>query len=402
MIRKPQEQEQSIWLDYPGRDLVRSDELTNLVQSGKMHGVTTEALCPGGQDARATPDPNHGNPLHAMRTAFIAEVRMLADILYPSYIRTRRREGYVSVPLDPAVASDTEAILAEARRLWSEIARKNLLLAIPATDAGIPAISTLVAEGINVNATMLFTPRKYEQAALGYMEGLEKFAASDNSNICNEKEPEDGESTSPRSLARIAHVAGIASFLLSPIDTAIDTIISSHLNQCGLIKTYSALEREALRGLVGKAAIASAKAAYGRFQAIFSGPRWEALVAMGAQKQRLLWAGTTVENLAYRETRYLDALGEPNTIMSISPALLAAYTQHAEQGPSRKSGWPSRSSRSPDSPHEYANNASVVLSELKKLHISLDEIAERLLSSRLKRQADACADTSSRFPGLRG
>jgi hypothetical protein len=198
-------------------------------------------------------------------------------------------------------------------------------------------------------------------------------------------------------IASITHVAGIASFLLSPIDTAVNAVISSHLNQCGFIKTYGALEREALRRLTGKAAIASAKAAYGRFQAIFSGPRWEALAAMGARKQRLLWAGTTVENPAYRETRYLDALAEPDAIMAISPALLTAYTVHREHEASRKSGGPSRN---PDSLHGNTDDAAIVLSELRKLHISLDEIAGRLLSSRLKRQADAYADVLSRFPGL--
>ncbi|HVW66055.1 MAG TPA: transaldolase family protein [Nitrosospira sp.] len=181
MIRKPEEQEQSVWLDHPGRNLVRSGDLAKLVQSGKVHGITVEpamlaeVLNPSGGNTHEIHNPRREKPLPALRAAFIAEIRALADILHPAYTGTQLHEGYVSVPLNPTVAGDTEATLAEARRLWSEIARKNLLLAIPATDAGIPAISALIAEGINANATMLFTPRRYEQAALSYMEGLESL-----------------------------------------------------------------------------------------------------------------------------------------------------------------------------------------------------------------------------------
>jgi transaldolase len=372
MIRKPEEQGQSIWLDHPSQDLVHSGALVNLVQSDGVCGLTVE---PAGLAAA------HG--LAGGKATIIAEIRDLADILHPIYVRTQRRDGYVSLPVDPAVRNDTEAALVEARRLWNEISRENLLVAIPATDAGIPAISALIADGINVNATMLFTPRRYEQAALAYLDGLEKLAANDNLDKGNVGKPGDEKGLRPCGVASVARVTSIASLFLSPIDTAVDAVISSHLNQCGFIKTYNALERETLRSLVGKAAIASAKAAYGRFQAIFSGPRWEALAAMGARKQRLLWADTAVENPAYRETKYLEALAEPDTIAAVSPALVTAYKEY------RKSAGNSGTSRNPHSPHENSNNTDIVLSELKKLHVSLDELAERLLSSRLKRQADS-------------
>jgi transaldolase len=372
MIRKPEEQGQSMWLDYSGQDPVLNRALINAVQSDAVCGVTVEPAI-----LAAAHGPTGG------KATIIAEIRNLADILHPIYISTRQRDGYVSLPVDPAVWNDTEATLIKARRLWNEISRENLLVAIPATDAGIPAISALIAEGINVNATLLFTPRRYEQAALAYLDGLEKLAANDNLDKGNMGKPGDEKGSRPCGVASVARVTSVASFFLSPIDTAVDAIISSHLNQCGFIKTYNALERETLRSLVGKAAIASATAAYGRFQAIFSGPRWEALATMGARKQRLLWADTAVENPAYREMKYLEALAEPDAIAAVSPALLAAYE---ECRASRKNHGASRNLHGP---HENANNTDIVLSELKKLHISLDELGERLLSSRLKRLADS-------------
>jgi transaldolase len=160
------------------------------------------------------------------------------------------------------------------------------------------------------------------------------------------------------------------------------------------------LEREALRSLVGKTAIASARAAYCRYQAIFSSSRWEALAALGAKKQRLLWAGTAVENPAYPETKYLEALTEPDTIMAIPPALLAA--QHREQGEYRASRKNEGARRNLPGLSGNTDDAANVLRELKKLHISLDEIAERLLLLRLRRQADEYANALSRFPGLHG
>jgi transaldolase len=371
MIRKPEEQGQSIWLGHSSPELVRSDALANLVQGDGVCGLTVEPAL-----LAAARGPAGG------KTTLIAEIRDLADILHPIYVRTRRRDGYVSLPVDPAVWHDTAATLIEARRLWDEIGRDNLLVAIPATDAGIPAISALIAEGINVNPTLLFTPRRYEQAALACLDGLEKLAANDNSDKYNMEESGDEKGgLRPCDVASLARVTSIASFFLSPIDTAVDAVISSHLNQCGFIKTYNVLERETLRSLVGKAAIASAQAAYGRFQGIFSGPRWEALAAMGARKQRLLWADAAIENPAYHEMKYLEALAQPDTIAAVTPALLAAYKEN------RKSGGNGGASRNPHGPHRNAGDTDIVLSELRKLHISLDEIGEALLSSRLKRTA---------------
>jgi transaldolase len=410
MIRKLEEQEQSgrqpVWLDHPGGDLVRNGKLANLMQSDGICGMTVEPVILAEAFGRAGEhmgeicdlDQEKPPPPMARKATLVEEIRALADILLPAYIGTERREGYVSLPITPAVADDTEATLAEARQLWNEIDRENLLIAVPATTAGIQGISPLIAEGINVNVTMLFTPQKYEQAALAYLDGVEKLAATSIDNASKGINMENKEGSRSYDITSIERVAGIASFSLSPVDTAVDGVISSHLNQCGFIKTYNGLEREMLRSLVGRAAIASATAAYGRFQAIFSGARWEALAALGAPKQRLLWAGITVENPAYRETKYLEALAELDTIVAISPALLAA--QHSEQG-EYGTFMKNDVARSRTDLSGHADNAASVLRELKKLHISLDEIAERLLSLRLRRQSDEYANALSRFPCLR-
>ena len=407
MIRKPEDQVQSVWLDHPGGDLVRNGELANLMQSCGICGVTVEPAMLAeafGHTGEYTPqicDPSREKPPPPMarKAITIEEIGALADILLPVYIGTERCEGYVSLPIAPAVGDDTEATLAEARRLWNEIDRENLLIAAPATTAGIQAISPLIAEGINVNVTMLFTPQKYEQAALAYVDGLEKLAARGNDDTSRRVNKGDQEGSGSYDITGLGRVASIASFCLSPIDTAVDGAISSHLNQCGFIKTYGMLEREALRSLVGKSAITSAQAAYCRFQIIFSSSRWEALAALGARKQRLLWASTAVENPAYPEMKYLEALTQPDTIMTIPPALLAA--QHREQGEYRASRKNEGARRNLPGLSGNTDDAANVLREFKKLHISLDEIADRLLLLRLRRQADEYANALSRFPGLR-
>ena len=322
MIRKPEEQGQSIWLDQMSEVLAHGDELANLIQNDEVCGIMSspamlaKSFVANGEGKQDINDLLRGASSAAREKTAVAAVRAIAGILNPAYIGTQRREGYVSLAIDPALADDIEATLAEARRLWNEIGRENLLIALPATATGIQAISPLIADGININATMLFTPERYEQAALAYLDGLEKLAAKDRGD---RRDNGNKEGRSARGDGSIASVAGVASVVLAPIDTAVDALISSHLNQCGFIKTYSMLERETLRGLMGKAAIASAKVAYGRFQTIFSGPRWDALAAMGARKQRLLWESITIENPAYRETKYMQELIGADTIAAIPP-----------------------------------------------------------------------------------
>ena len=350
---------QSIWLDHLDRDLIRNGELEKLVDEGEICGVTTNpdilvkaiastnSASEYAEEKRALLHRGHTSAT-AFERLFIPDIHAAADILRPVYDKTHRRDGYVSLQISPAFADDMEKTVAETRRLWREVDRENLLIKIPATEAAIPAVTQLIAVGININVTLPFSRAIYERAAEAYLDGLEQLIAR------------GGNPT---------EVTSVASFFISRIDTAVDAIITSHLNQCGWIKIYNAVERESLRNLLGKVAIANAKVAYESYQALFSGPRWESLAAQGAQKQRPLWASTSIKNPAYRDVKYIEELIGPDTITAIPPATLSAFRDHG---------------RVRDSLQENTANAAILLSTLKTLRISLDEIAIKLTSEGIR------------------
>ena len=361
---------QSVWLDDIDRDLIHGGGLKRMVDEGEICGITTNPVILAyaissdaeyARDLRALLRQGHA-PAAAYEKLLIREIRAAADILHPVYETTYRRDGYVSLQIAPALADDTVGTIAETRRLWRAVGRENLLIKIPATEAGIPAITQLTAEGINVNVTLLFSQALYERTAQAYLDGLEQLIARGGNP---------------------ALVAGVASVFISRLDTAVDAIISSHLNQCGWIKTYNALERESLRNLSGKVAIANAKIAYERQQAIFSGPRWDALAAQGAQKQRILWASTRIKNPAYRNVKYIEELIGPDTVTAISPATLAAFRERGRVRPSLR---------------EDVASAAALLSTLKTLRISLDDIASRLLSGGVKQFSTAHEEFVNAIP----
>lgn len=344
---------QSIWLDHIDRDLIRGGGLKRMMDEGEISGITTNPVILANaissdtgyaEDLRALLRQGHA-PAAAYEKLVISEIRAAADILRPVYENTQRHDGYVSLQVAPAFADDTMGTVEETRRLWREVERENLLVKIPATEAGIPSITQLTAEGINVSVTLLFSQALYERAAQAYLDGLEQLIARGG---------------------HPASIAGVASFFISRLDTAVDALISSHLNQCGWIKTYNVLERESLRNLLGKVAIANAKVAYERHEAIFSSPRWNALAAQGARKQRLLWASTGIKNPAYRDTKYIEDLIGPDTVITVPPATLAAFRERGRVRPSLR---------------EDAASAAALLSTLKTLRISLDDLAGKLLSN---------------------
>lgn len=347
---------QSVWLDHIDRDLIHGGGLKKMVDEGEICGLTTNPAILA--NAMSSDAAYAGEirallrqgltPAAAYEKLVIPEIAAAADMLRPVYENTHRRDGYVSLQVAPAFADDTAGTIAETRRLWQAVGRENLLIKIPATEAGILAITQLTAEGININVTLLFSQALYERAAEAYLDGLEQLIAR-------------GGNPAP--------AASVASFFICPLDTAVDAIISSHLNQCGWIKTYNALERESLRNLSGKVAIANAKIAYERQQAIFSGPRWDALAKQGAQKQRLLWASTSIKNPAYRDVKYIEELIGPDTVTTIPPATLAAFRERGRVRASLR---------------EEAASATALLSTLKTLRIPLDDIASRLLSGGVK------------------
>ncbi|MGH8733878.1 MAG: transaldolase, partial [Burkholderiales bacterium] len=287
---------QSVWLDYIRRSLITSGELRRLIAEDGVRGVTSnpaifEKAVAGSSDYREMLEAPDARALDAntlYERLAVRDIQEACDALRGVYEETARRDGYVSLEVSPFLAHDTMGTLNEARRLWSAVGRENLMIKVPATAEGMPAIQQLISEGINVNVTLLFALEAYEQVADAYLTGLEKLVAR------------GGDPT---------RVASVASFFISRIDTAIDALIAARLPAA-----TQAGEQALLRGLMGRAAIANAKLAYQRYQELFSGPRWQALAAHGAHTQRLLWASTGVKNPSYRDVVYVEELIGPETV----------------------------------------------------------------------------------------
>jgi transaldolase len=264
-----------------------------------------------------------------------------ADILHPLYDRTDGEDGYVSLEVSPVLAHDTEGTIADARRLYRILGRPNVMIKVPATPEGIPAIETLIGEGISVNATLIFSLAHYQAVAGAYLNGLEKLAAA------------------PGDLSR---VASVASFFISRIDTAVD----------------KALDKHNATDLQGKIAIAFAMTAYARFHEIFSGERWARLAAQGARVQRPLWASTGTKNPLYPDTLYVDSLIGPDTVNTVPLATMEAFLDHGTVAPTIET----------DLEEAYAQ-----LSRLDKLGIDLDAITQKL-------QDDGVASFAESFEAL--
>jgi transaldolase/glucose-6-phosphate isomerase len=301
---------QSVWLDYIRRSLITSGELQRLIEEDGLGGVTSnpaifEKAIAGSSDYADVLEARGAastDPASLYEKIAVRDIRDAADLLRPVYEETNRRDGYVSLEVSPLLSADTAGTLAEARRLWAEVARANLMIKVPATPEGIPAIRQLIAEGINVNVTLLFAQDAYERTAEAYIAGLEALVARNG-------DP--------------AGVASVASFFISRIDTAIDAQLDSRLSQ-----SVDAREQRRLQSLRGRVAIANAKLAFQRYQELFSSPRWQALAARGAQTQRLLWASTGSKNANYRDVVYVEELIGPDTVNTIPPPTLSAFRDH--------------------------------------------------------------------------
>jgi transaldolase/glucose-6-phosphate isomerase len=301
---------QSVWFDYIRRTLITSGELRRLIDDDLVRGVTSnpaifEKAVAGSSDYRDVLESPASRTLDAKslyEQLAVRDIRDAADALRAVYDETAARDGYVSLEVSPLLASDTTGTLDEARRLWHEVDRENLMIKVPATREGIPAIHHLIAEGINVNVTLLFSQDAYEQVAEAYLAGLERRAAGGGD---------------------LSRVASVASFFISRIDTAIDALIAERLQT-----TTNSHQQGLLRSLAGRVAIANAKLTYQRYQEIFAGPRWHSLRSRGAQTQRLLWASTGSKNPAYRDVVYVEELIGPDTVNTMPPATLDAFRDH--------------------------------------------------------------------------
>lgn len=305
---------QSIWLDFIRRSMIAGGDLALLVENEGVAGVTSnpsifEKAIDGSDDytaqieeiKRETPDLPAREVYERL---VVKDIQGVADVLREVYDRTGGGDGYVSVEVSPGAAHDTEATIAEAHRLWRSVARPNLMIKVPGTAAGVPAVRTLIADGVNVNITLLFGQEMYEAVAWAYIEGLEARLARSGT---------DG---------RIDRMASVASFFVSRIDTKVDALLHDKA------KGASGAERAVLDRLFGKVAIANARAAYQIYRRVFAGPRWQALEAKGARRQRLLWASTSVKNPRYRDVLYVEELIGPDTINTLPVETLAAFRDH--------------------------------------------------------------------------
>src|SRR5262245_47716393 len=309
---------QSVWLDYIRRSLIAQGELKRLVDEDGLTGVTSnpaifEKAIEGSNDYAASIDDlskdPHLGPKDVYEALAVRDIQDAADVLRAVYDRTEARDGYVSLEVSPDLANDEKGTLEEARRLWKTVARPNVMIKVQATCAGVPAIRQLISEGVNVNVTLLFAREAYEDVAKAYIEGLEKRRAAGGA---------------------LGHVASVASFFVSRIDSAVDTLLEARL------KSVADEDRKRLEALLGKVAIANAKLAYESYERLFHGPRWDALKAAGAQTQRVLWASTGTKNPRYRDVLYVEELIGPDTVNTVPPDTLAAFRDHGRPRASLK------------------------------------------------------------------
>jgi transaldolase / glucose-6-phosphate isomerase len=347
---------QSPWMDYIRRDLLTSGGLKKMIQEDGLMGMTSnptifEKAITGSKDYADILESPEAKKLDAKgvyEKIAIRDVQDATDIFKSVYQQTKRRDGYVSLEVSPLLANDTKATIDEARRLWKSVGRENVMIKVPGTPEGLPAIRTLLEEGININITLLFAQWVYEDVAEAFLQALEARA----------KKGQD-----------ISHVASVASFFVSRIDTLIDSQIEAKL------KTETdATRRTLLTGLQGKVAIANAKLTYHKYQEIYGGPRWKALTAKGAQTQRLLWASTSTKNPKYRDVMYVEELIGADTVDTIPPATFDAFRDHGRVRASLA---------------ENLDDAAKTMLALEKAGISMKEVTDKLVVDGVKLFADA-------------
>lgn len=334
---------QSIWLDYVRRDLMFSGELRRLIEEDGLRGMTSnpaifeKAIADSHEyDADIQALALKGKDAPVIYEALSQrDVQAAADEFRALYDRTDGQDGYVSLEVNPHLARDTRGTIGEARRLWGALNRPNVFIKVPATAEGLPAIQQLIAEGINVNVTLLFGLPRYRQVAEAYLAGLEARAAQGQAISC---------------------VASVASFFVSRIDSLVDSMLDSILAQGGRVADRA-------QGLYGQVAVASAKMAYQIFKERFGGDRFRKLAAAGARVQRLLWASTGTKNPSYSDVKYIEALIGPDTVNTVPVETLNAYRDHGEPKARLE---------------EEVDEAREVLARLPELGIDLDAVTQQL------------------------
>jgi transaldolase/glucose-6-phosphate isomerase len=348
---------QSMWLDYIRRDLFTTGKLKQMIEQDGLRGMTSN---PSIFEKAIGESSLYDDILKSLakrsdldttakfEQIAIRDIQAAADALRGVYEQSKFRDGYVSLEVSPYLARKTQETIEEARRLWKTVDRPNVMIKVPGTAEGLPAIRTLYGEGININVTLLFAQEVYEQVAEAYIAGLEDYASRGGN---------------------LKKMAGVASFFISRIDTLVDSLLEQKIksgangNQQGLYES-----------LLGKVAIANGKLTYQRYQRIFSGPRWQALAAKGAQTQRVLWASTSTKNPNYRDVIYVEELIGPDTVNTMPPATIDAFREHGKL----------RNSLTEDVP-----GAQKTMDDLAKAGISIKQVTDKLTDDGVKLFADA-------------
>ncbi len=344
-IKALRELGQSIWLDFIRRNLITSGQLKQLVEDG-LHGMTSnptifhQAIAQSNDYDDALRAFLESNPDADTKTLYehlaIEDIQMAADILHPVYDATGGVDGLVSLEAAPHLAYDTDSTIAEARHLWQLVNRPNVMIKVPSTPQGIPAIEMLTAEGINVNVTLIFSTKHYEAVSHAYIRGI-------------------AQNPDPK------RVASVASFFVSRVDTYVD-------RELEMLGTKEAL---ALRG---KAAIANSKLAYRRFREVFYGEEFAAQQQRGARVQRPLWGSTSTKNPAYSDVLYVEGLIGPDTVNTMPPETLNALRDHGKVHSTLQQG---------------IEEAEQQLADLERLGVDLDAITEQLQKDGVKAFADS-------------
>jgi transaldolase/glucose-6-phosphate isomerase len=360
---------QSPWMDYIRRDLLTGGGLQKMIDEDGLRGMTSnpaifEKSITGSQlysDILSSAEAKSLDAKGIYEKIAIRDVQGACDIFKATYQHTRRRDGYVSLEVSPYLANDTRGTLEEARRLWKAVGRENLMIKVPGTPEGVPAIRQLLEEGLNINITLLFAQSAYEAVAEAFFAALEARALKG---------------------LDLSHSASVASFFVSRIDTLVDSKIEE------MRKPGQGAPGDLLDKIEGKVAIANAKLTYKKYQELYGSPRWKALAAKGAQPQRLLWASTSTKNPKYRDVLYVEELIGAETVDTIPPATFDAFREHGKLRPSLT---------------EEVPGAAKVMENLAKAGISMKEVTDKLLVDGVKLFADAfktLLDATGKYAGV--
>ncbi|CAA2105085.1 Transaldolase [Methylobacterium bullatum] len=351
------EQGQAVWLDFVARGFIADGRLKTLVDEDGLRGVTSnpsifeKAIGDSTEydgALKEVMDAGDARVIDLYEGCAIADIQAAADVLRPVYEASDGADGYVSLEVSPYLALSTEDTLEEARRLHKTVARDNLMVKVPATPAGIPAIRALTADGISINVTLLFGQDAYEEVARAFIAGLEEFGAKGGD---------------------VSKVASVASFFISRIDVAVDKALDAKIAEAN-----DPDEKAELEALKGKVAIANAKLAYQRYKRIFAEPTWQALAQKGAKAQRLLWASTGTKNKAYSDVLYVEELIGPDTVNTMPPVTMDAFRDHGTVKPAIE---------------ENVGDAEAVMARLARAGIDIGAVAKQLVEEGVQLFIDA-------------